>query len=171
MAQCVSSLIHPSWQPPLLSALWNLHHAPLIFVYKSQIASTHFVRNRSAERAAPKAVTAHAFFTRAVNTSTVKHQHTVILMSGLRGDSLTSVSLTHRLLLSLTRRLTDFVHAWHEWCSMENWSNSTEIYSLVTLAEYLETAPSKKGKHSDWKADRKEEDRFRREFFNGACIT
>lgn len=91
MAQRVSSLIHPSWQtPPLSSVLWNLHHAGLISVYKSEIASTHFIlggfrkANRSAERRLRQK---RSFFTRAVNTSTFKHQHSVILMSGLRGDS------------------------------------------------------------------------------------
>lgn len=125
--------ILPGRQPPpspLLSALWNLHLSGLISVYKSQIASTHFIcksgykcrkREREGERAEPKVVTAHAFFTRAVNASTIKHQHAVILMSGLRGDSLAGFSLTHRVLPSLTGCLTEFVHAWDEWCSMENW--------------------------------------------------
>lgn len=97
--------------PSLLRALWNLRHASLISVYKSQIASTHSIGSRSVERAVPKVVTAHTFFTRPVNTLRVKHQHTVILTSGLRGDSLTSLSLTHQSLLSLTCCLTDFMHA------------------------------------------------------------
>lgn len=97
--------------PSLLRALWNPRHASLISVYKSQIASTHSIGSRSVERAVPKVVTAHTFFTRPVNTSSVKHQHTVILTSGLRGDSLTSLSLTHQSLLSLTCCLTDFMHA------------------------------------------------------------
>lgn len=97
--------------PSFLRALWNPRHASLISVYKSQIASTLSIGSRSVERAAPKVVTAHTFFTRPVNTSSVKHQHTVILTSGLRGDSLTSLSLTHQSLLSLTCCLTDFMHA------------------------------------------------------------
>lgn len=116
MAQRISSLIHPSWQtPPPLSSPFEICITPLSFLFTRVKLLPHTLSVIDLQRElVPGAVTAHAFFTGVVNTPTVKHQHTVILMSGLRGDSLTSLSLTHRLLLSLTCCLTDFEHTQNE---------------------------------------------------------
>ena len=67
--------------------------------------------------------------------------NTVILMSFLRGDSLTSFSVTHRLLPSLTCSFTDFMHPRNEWLSVENWpkrhSYSFQTWSLTVTPDLL----------------------------------
>lgn len=104
MAQCVSSLIHPSSQTPPLS--FEICVTPPSFLFTRVKLLPHTLSAVDLQRERRQKWSRHTHFL----YLPVKHQHTVIPMSGLRGDSLTSPCLTHQLFPSLTCCLTDFMH-------------------------------------------------------------